>query len=421
MPDEDMVCNEKQLEKSRDRDISRFFSKFMTSLSCRRASAFRSFLLQPLWSPRCGRRASAFASGNAGTSRRGYSAKADTVPLPSTAVLPKPRLDYRSISENVVYKSHNAFNRKAPLTTGAIQSVARAYKEHKDISSALNAMRNARSIVGEQIRKSMADGAEAQAELMREAKVVKQEITELEILLQDLEEQLLSLALSIPNDTHPLSPLGPETAAVTLSTHGPPPIPASPARDHVSIGRALNLFDFQAGATVTGNSWYYLMNEGALLEMALTNYALSVAIKHGFTPVTTPDVVHSDIARRCGFQPRDHSDPLVSQMYHITGSAPGHPHTDLVLSGTAEIPLAGLFANKIIATPILPLKVVGLGRAFRAEAGARGADTRGLYRVHQFTKVELFAVTQEDGSEEMMEEMRNVQQKIFEGLGLSFR
>jgi seryl-tRNA synthetase len=300
--------------------------------------------------------------------------------------------------------------------------VARVYTEYKEISSALNAKRNARSIVGESIRRSMGEGGEkAQEEAMQEARVLKREVTELEIKLQDLEERLLGLALAIPNDTHPLSPLGPETAAITLSTHGPPPILASPSRDHVSIGRALNLFDLQAAATVTGNSWYYLMNEGALLEMALTNYALSVAIKHGFAPVTTPDVVHSDIARRCGFQPRDYSDPLLSQMYHITGSSPGHPHSDLVLSGTAEIPLAGLFANKIISTPLLPLKVVGLGRAFRAEAGARGADTRGLYRVHQFTKVELFAVTQDDGSDEMMEEMRSVQQKIFEGLGLSFR
>jgi seryl-tRNA synthetase len=321
-----------------------------------------------------------------------------------------------------VYKSHNAFNRKAPLPAGAIQSVARVYTEHKEISSALNAKRNARSIVGELIRKSAGEGGEkAREEAMQEARMLKKEVTELEIKLQDLEEQLLSLALAIPNDTHPLSPLGPETAAKMLSMHGPPPIPASPARDHVFIGRALNLFDLQAGAAVTGNSWYYLMNEGALLEMALTNYALSVAVRHGFAPVMTPDVVHSDIARRCGFQPRDHSDPLLSQMYHITDPWPGHRNADLVLSGTAEIPLAGLFANKIISTPVLPVKVVGLGRAFRAEAGARGTDTRGLYRVHQFTKVELFAVTRGDESEQMMEEIRRVQQKIFEGLGLSFR
>ncbi|TFY80311.1 hypothetical protein EWM64_g3706 [Hericium alpestre] len=193
----------------------------------------------------------------------------------------------------------------------------------------------------------------------------------------------------------------------------------SPERDHVSVGRALDLIDLEAGALVTGSSWYYLRNEAALLEMALVNYALSIAISHGFTPVTTPDVVRSDIATRCGFQPRDQADPPVAQMYHIAGTGGSQP--ELVLTGTAEIPLAGLFANKIIPAQSLPSKVVGLGRAFRAEAGARGADTRGLYRVHQFTKLELFAVCEPGQSEELMEGMKQLQIKIFEGLGFPFR
>jgi seryl-tRNA synthetase len=260
---------------------------------------------------------------------------------------------------------------------------------------------------------------------LEEAKKLKKEVNDLEEKLAELEDQLLALALAIPNDTHPASPLGPESAAVVLSTHGPSPIPASPLRDHVSVGRALELIDFEAGATVTGSSWYYLLNEGALLEMALTNYALSVAIKHGFSFVTTPDVVKSDMAKRCGFQPRDYNaDPPVSQMYHITNhTTPSlqHNQPELVLSGTAEIPLAGLFANKVLPPKSLPLKVVGLGRSFRAEAGARGADTRGLYRVHQFTKLELFAVAEEEQSEEIMEEMRKLQVEIYEGLGFPFR
>lgn len=239
----------------------------------------------------------------------------------------------------------------------------------------------------------------------------------MENYLKDFEERLLKLAFAVPNDTHPDTPLGPESAAVTLSTHGPEPLPPSSSRDHVSIGRTLGLLDLEAAATVTGSSWYYLLNEGALLEMALVNYALSIAIRHGFTPVTTPDVVRADVAHRCGFQPRDPTiDPPVSQMYHISPSNP-----ELVLAGTAEIPLAGLFANRLFNEGELPAKVVGLGRAFRAEAGARGADTRGLYRVHQFTKLELFAVSESEQSEEIMEEMKKLQIEIFEGLGLSFR
>lgn len=353
-------------------------------------------------------------------SSRTYSSKNDAA---STSYLPKPRLDYRAISESIVYKSHNAFNRKAILPVGAIQSVARIYTEHKEVSTTLNAKRNARSVVGERIRKN-SDPKEKEAAL-EEAKLLKGIVAELEAKLAELDDQLLSLALAIPNDTHPSSPLGPESSAVILSTHGPEPIPASPARDHVTVGRALELMDFEAGATVTGSSWYYLLNEGALLEMALTNYALSIALKHGFSSVTTPDVVRSDIAQRCGFQPRDHNtDPPVSQMYHIANhptTATQHAYPELVLSGTAEIPLAGLFANKLLPPNALPMKVVGLGRSFRAEAGARGSDTRGLYRVHQFSKLELFAVAQEGQSEDVMEDMRKVQVEIYSGLGFPFR
>ncbi|KAI6012518.1 hypothetical protein F5J12DRAFT_904692 [Pisolithus orientalis] len=332
-----------------------------------------------------------------------------------TAVLPKPRLDYNAISESIVYKSHNAFNRKYPLPVGALQSIARTHAEQKELSSQLSMKRHLRSTMGDRIR-MIKDPTEKQF-LLGEAKTLKTEITQLEENLAVAEETLLNLALQLPNDTHPDAPIGPEDAATVLSTHGPPPMPASADRDHTEAGRALALFDFESAAIVTGSSWYYLQGEAALLESALTNYAISIALKHGFKFVTTPDVVREDIASRCGFQPRDQqSGSSASQTYFIADS-----HPELVLSGTAEIPLAGMFANKIFPENTLPMKVVGLGRAFRAEAGSRGADTRGLYRVHQFTKVELFAVCEDDDSERIMEEFRRVQTEIFEGLGIPFR
>jgi len=328
-----------------------------------------------------------------------------------------------------VFKSHNAFNRKAALPVGAIQTIEKLYSKQKEASSALNSKRHAQSQIGDRIQKAAKDkDPEAKKAALEQAKALKARVGELEQELTEIEDQLLDLASSVPNDTHPDVPIGPESVAVTLSTHGPPPLSATPTRDHVAIGKALGLFDLEAGSQVTGSSWYYLTNEGALLEMALTNYALSVALKHGFSPVITPDVVRTDIARRCGFQPREHA---ASQSYHVSTVSPAlppspsehstHTHPDLVLAGTAEIPLAGLFANKIIPSATLPKKIVGYGRAFRAEAGARGADTRGLYRVHQFTKVELFVVSKEEESEALMEEIRCIQVEIFEGLGLSLR
>ncbi|CAA7265955.1 unnamed protein product [Cyclocybe aegerita] len=274
-----------------------------------------------------------------------------------------------------------------------------------------------RSIVGERIKQCKTD-AERQ-EAISEASKLKAEVKELEATLDIAEKECLSAALAIPNDSHPDSPLGPESAAITLSTHGPEPLPPDPKRDHVMISEQFDLLDLKSGSTVTGTSWYFLRNEATLLELALTNYAMSIAVQRGFTPVTTPDVVRSDIAVRCGFQPRDDTDPPVSHMYHITPTNPSSP--ELVLAGTAEIPLGGMFANKVFSSLTLPLKVVGIGHAFRAEAGARSSDTRGLYRVHQFSKVELFAVTEEEASESMMEEILSVQKSILDGLELPYK
>ncbi|KAG8219463.1 hypothetical protein J3R82DRAFT_391 [Butyriboletus roseoflavus] len=363
----------------------------------------------------CQRRVQSSSVFNSAATTKRFTSKNATNSPPITAVLPKPRLDYRAISNSIVYKSHNAFNRKFPLPVGALQSIARSYAEQKELSGQLDFKRHTQSVLGDRIR-TIKDPTEKQA-VLGEAKALKIEIMLLEEKLVAVEEKLLGLALHLPNDTHPEVPIGPEDAAVTLSTHGPPVTPSNPERDHVAIGHALGLFDFGAAAVVTGSSWYYLLNEAAFLENALTNYAISIALKHGFQFIMTPDVVRGDLALRCGFQPRDYnSDHPASQMYQIADSSP-----ELVLSGTAEIPLAGMFANKIFAENTLPVKVVGLGRSFRAEAGSRGADTRGLYRVHQFSKVELFVVCEEDSSAQYLEEIRKIQIEIFEGLNFPFR
>ncbi|KAF8433576.1 hypothetical protein L210DRAFT_3454869 [Boletus edulis BED1] len=363
----------------------------------------------------CQRRVQSSSLFSSATTTKRFASKNATNAPPTSTVLPKPRIDYRDISESIIYKSHNAFNRRFPLPVGALQSIARSYAEQKELSGQLDSKRHTQSLLGDRIR-TIKDPSEKQA-VLGEAKTLKAEIMSLEEKVAAVEEKLLGLALHLPNDTHPEAPIGPDDAAITLSTHGPPVTPPSPERDHVTIGRALGLFEFEAAAIVTGSSWYYLLKEAASLENALTNYAISIALKHGFQFVMTPDVVREDVALRCGFQPRDYnSDHPASQIYRIADSSP-----ELVLSGTAEIPLAGMFANKIFPENTLPMKVVGLGRSFRAEAGSRGADTRGLYRVHQFSKVELFVVCEEDSSAQYLEEIRNIQVEIFEGLNFPFR
>ncbi|KAJ2914260.1 hypothetical protein MD484_g6122, partial [Candolleomyces efflorescens] len=331
--------------------------------------------------------------------------------------LPPPRLDYKGIAENVDSIIQNSLSRKAPVAKEDIEAAAKLYNDAKEVSKELNARRHLQSLVGEKIRK--AENNEERTKARTEASTLKQDVQRLQSSLQTIEQSYQQLALHIPNATHPQTPIGPEASATVVAHYGPEPLPVDPRRDHVAIARTLDLLDLESGATVTGSSWYFLKNEAALLEMALSNYSLSVAINHGFTPVTTPDVVRSDIAVRCGFQPRDNTDTPVSHMYHIV---PNHESAlQLILSGTAEIPLAGMFANKIHPEASLPLKYVGIGHAFRQEAGARSADTRGLYRVHQFTKVELFGVSTDLQSESLMEELKAIQIEILQGLKLPFR
>lgn len=262
-------------------------------------------------------------------------------------------------------------------------------------------------------------------ELVRQAKKLKTRIGDYETNLSATEAELLELSLVLPNWSHPAVPLGTEENAITLETFGPEARPADPRRDHLRIANYYRWLDNEASTIAAGSSWPYLKGTLALLEQALINYALSIAIKHGFEPVIPPDVIRSDLAWRCGFLPRDEGDNTPTQTYHISNGASSSSGTspELCLAGTAELPLSALFANRIIPSSELPRKVVGVGHAFRAEAGARGADTRGLYRVHQFTKVELFAVTQstDTSSETMMEEIRAVQREIAEGLGLSVK
>jgi seryl-tRNA synthetase len=299
-----------------------------------------------------------------------------------------------------------------------VLEISRLYNLSNETSRQLNLKRAERGPLGHAIKLAKDDSERALA--LERAQALKETIHRLEKELETIEGQLFPLAESLPNDTHPSAPIGSGSAAVIVSTHGPRPIPASPLRDHVHVGRELDLIDMESAATVTGSSWYYLKNEGALLELALTNYAMSIALKAGFTPVMTPDVVKADIARRCGFHPRDESgNGGPSQNYRLERRRPEEP--ELVLAGTAEIPLAGLLARRTLEEKELPIMFAGLGRAFRSEAGARGVDTRGLYRVHQFSKVELFAVTRQEESDRMMEQMAAIQQEIFGGLNIPFR
>ena len=228
--------------------------------------------------------------------------------------------------------------------------------------------------------------------IIAQMKSIRPEVDALQAEQDALAEKTGAMALSLPNLTSTGTPTDGKPRLISYVNYEPKkPAQYGPSADHSIIGEKLGLLDFAAASTTSGWGFYYLLNEAALLEQALVQYALSVALKHGWLVASPPSLVYSHMAAACGFQPRDHNDE--QQIWQVAQSEKDAGKPTRSLSATAEIPLAGMYAGKAIPVEKLPVKMVGPSRCFRAEAGARGVDTKGLYRVHEFTKVEMFAWT----------------------------
>jgi seryl-tRNA synthetase len=247
-------------------------------------------------------------------------------------------------------------------------------------------------------------------ELIARGKQLRGEIGELESQLKQVEADLKSVVSAIPNMTHPAAPIGALAEDNKIIKHwGQLPKFDFEPKDHVALAESLDLVDFEAGAAVTGQKFYFLKNEAVLLELALIHYAMDTLLKAGYTPIITPDLARVDVLEGIGFMPRGEG----TQIYSVA-------NTDLCLIATAEITLGGMHRDKIMDEAKLPIKYVGLSHCFRTEAGAPGRDTRGLYRVHQFTKVEMFAFCTPEQSDAIHEEILAIEESIFQGLGLPY-
>ena len=256
------------------------------------------------------------------------------------------------------------------------------------------------------------DTAKKQA-LIAEGKKLREEVGVKEKEIKQVEMDLRAAVMTIPNMTHPDAPVGgtPADNKVVKKWGEPRQFDFTP-RDHVELAEALDLVDFEGGASVAGQKFYFLKNEGALLELALVQYAMTTLLKEGFTPVITPDLARIEVLEGIGFMPRD-PNPDTRQVYTIAD-------TDLCLVATAEITLGGMHRDQILDEARMPLKYAGLSHCFRTEAGAPGRDTKGLYRVHQFTKVEMFAYCAPDQSEAIHQDILRIEEAIFQGLGLAY-
>ncbi|GIW93330.1 MAG: serine--tRNA ligase [Pirellulaceae bacterium] len=227
-----------------------------------------------------------------------------------------------------------------------------------------------------------------------------------------LEAEVLALQALIPNMTHPDAPVGDDASANREIARGKTPVPEFRFKplDHVQLAEKHDLIDFEAGARVAGHGFYYLKNEAALLELALQQFAVQFLVERGYVPVITPDLAYTEILQGIGFIPRGPE----TQIYSIENSP-------LNLVATAEITLGGMYSQMILDEEQLPIRLCGISHCFRTEAGAAGRAARGLYRVHQFTKVEMFAFTLPDQSDQMLEEFREMECRIFDQLEIPYR
>ena len=304
----------------------------------------------------------------------------------------------------------------------AVKANCRARNVHADLDRFVSLDEGRRSSITmlEEMRRRLNDLSSkmkgkmeqaAREKLIAEGKSLKAKIQDSEAQVAQLEAEFDTLLRSIPNMTHPDSPIAAtEDGNREIRRWGKPRSFDFKPLDHLELGVRLDLIDFETGAKVAGQKFYYLKNEAVLLEQALINYALQTLLKEGFVPVMTPDMAREQILDGIGFNPRGEE----TQIYSVA-------NTDLCLIATAEITLGGMLADTVLDESQLPLRYAGVSHCFRTEAGAAGRESKGLYRVHQFSKVEMFAFTTPEDSEKTHEEFARLEERLFQGLGVPYR
>lgn len=308
-------------------------------------------------------------------------------------------LDIKFIRENAELVKQNTKNR---LSAVDIDKLLDLDKKRRLAEARLEELRAKRNVVSK---------TKPTPELIEEMKKIGEEIDSLEKAGLPLETEFREMWLAVPNMTHPDVVVSEyEDANPVLDIFGEPTKFDFKALDHVALAEKHDLIDFDRATKVSGAKFYYLKNELTLMEFALIQYALEIAIKHGFTPLSTPDLAKREVLEGLGFNPRGES----TQVYNIENS-------DLSLIGTAEITMGGYHMNEVLNEEDLPKKYIAVSHCFRTEAGAYSKFSKGIFRVHQFTKIEMFQYVMPDKGEAAHQELLGIEREIFEGLRLPFR
>lgn len=359
--------------------------------------------------------------------RRNYTTETlSAAGLRTTNSLKKAHLDLKYAYEN--YQKFQEIcakrNVKFPLSDTFVHDYDRLKKlsdtvlnfkhESKKLQNTLKALKI-------QEKKSNADNLLDQEQILDKLAKFKPILKEKAEIHTELEDRLLAQVSNLPNLIHPsvqrkqtlVEYLNPTKEIVNANTDDYE-VKTDVRFDHKDIMERFGIVNFSQATKVSGRGWYYLLGDAALLEQALIQYALQLARRAGFKMAIPPSIVKTEVTKACGFMPRDTNNE--TQVYELQTD-------DLCLTGTAEIPLAALYADKEFLNTELPVNLVGLSRSYRAEAGAAGRDTRGLYRVHEFTKVELFSWTMPDEAVSMkqFDDIVEFQKQFIRSLGLTAR
>jgi len=287
---------------------------------------------------------------------------------------------------------------------GLIDEVLTADAAHRVLTQEVESLRARQNAASKEIGKAAADERAAKIEV---AGRLKDELAAQEKEFQSFDDALRELALQVPNPADASVPDGGEDDGEVVRVVGD--TPAAPPLDHASFSEAMGFVDTPRAAEASGSRFAYIMREGALLELALVNYAMSAIVRHDFVPVITPALVRERTMEEAGFFPTDRA-----QVYDVDDG-------ELFLLGTSEVALSALHRSETLTPDQLPARYGGYSTCFRREAGTYGKDTRGIFRVHQFDKVEMFSYCEPERSEEEHARILAIEEEIVGGLGLPYR
>ncbi len=250
---------------------------------------------------------------------------------------------------------------------------------------------------------------EEKAALVAEAKQLSEQVKQAQHAVTAAEEASTEAFAALENIVIEGVPAGGEDDFITLRTHGEVPAFSFEPRDHLEIGERLGAIDMERGTKVSGSRFYFLTGIGARLEIALMNLGLDRALQAGFTPIIPPTLVRPEVMRGTGFLGKH-----AAEVYHLDDE-------DLYLVGTSEVPLAGYHMDEILDLSRGPKRYAGWSTCYRSEAGSYGKDTRGIIRVHQFNKLEMFVYTTPEAAEAEHLRLVELQERMLQDLGLSYR